>query len=92
MPCRPDIQKIFTQVAQEYVEIEAKFWAGIDKDGEEFALKKGHKFISVSKEETARWTERMKPAYDQYINNMKAKGLPGAEALQFCRDYIQKNP
>jgi TRAP-type transport system periplasmic protein len=88
----PDIQKIFTQVAQEYVEIEAKFWAGIDKEGEEFGLKKGHKFISVSKEETARWTERMKPAYDQYVNNTKGKGLPGAEALQFCRDYIQKNP
>jgi TRAP-type C4-dicarboxylate transport system substrate-binding protein len=88
----PDIQKIFTQVAQEHAEIEAKFWNSIDKDGEEFALKKGHKFISVSKEETARWTERMKPAYDQYVNNTKAKGLPGAEALQFCKDYIQKNP
>ncbi len=88
----PDIQKIFTQVSQEYAEIEAKFWAGIDKEGEEFALKKGHQFISVSKEETARWTERMKPVYDQYIANTKAKGLPGAEALQYCRDYIQKNP
>ena len=88
----PDIQKTITQVAQEHAEIEAKFWNSVDKEGEEFALKKGHKFISVSKEETARWTERMKPAYDQYVNNMKAKGLPGAEALQFCREYIQKNP
>jgi TRAP-type C4-dicarboxylate transport system substrate-binding protein len=79
-------------VAQEHAEIEAKFWNSIDKEGEEFALKKGHKFISVSKEETARWTERMKPAYDQYVNNTKAKGLPGAEALQFCKEYIQKNP
>lgn len=87
-----DIQKIFTQVSQEYAEIEAKFWAGIDKEGEDFALKKGHTFISVSKEETERWTERMKPIYGQYIDKMKAKGLPGAEALQFCKDYIQKNP
>jgi hypothetical protein len=46
----------------------------------------------VSKEETARWAERMKPAYDQYVNNTKAKGLPGTEALQFCKEYIQKNP
>jgi TRAP-type transport system periplasmic protein len=88
----PDIQKIFTQVSQEYAEIEANFWAGIDKDGEEFALKKGHKFISVSEEETARWTGQMKPVYERYLENTKAKGLPGAEALQFCRDYIQKNP
>jgi TRAP-type transport system periplasmic protein len=88
----PDIQKIFTQVSQESAEIEAKFWGGMDKEGEEFALKKGHKFIPVSKEETARWTDRMKPAYDQYINKVKEKGLPGAEALQFCKEYIQKNP
>jgi hypothetical protein len=34
----------------------------------------------------------MKPVYDRYLENTKAKGLPGAEALQYCRDYIQKNP
>ncbi len=88
----PDIQKIFTEVAREYAEIEGKFWNSIDKEGQEFALKKGHKFITVSKEETARWTERMKPAYDQYVNKTKEKGLPGAEALRFCKEYIQKNP
>ena len=87
-----DIQKIITQLNQEFIEIQAKFWAGIDKEGEDFALKKGHTFLSVSKEETARWTEKMKPVYEQYINSMKTKGLPGAEALQFCKDYIQKNP
>ena len=87
-----DIQKIITDVSKEYEEIEAKFWAGIDKEGEEFALQKGHKFISVSKEETAKWTEKVQPVFDLYINAMKAKGLPGAEALQFCKDYIQKNP
>jgi TRAP-type transport system periplasmic protein len=88
----PDIQKIFTQVSQEYTELQAKFWTEADKRGEEFALKKGHKFISVPKEETQRWAEKMKPALDQYVNNMKTKGLPGAEALQFCKDYLQKNP
>ena len=88
----PDIQQAFTQVAREFAEIKAKFWSGIDKDGEEFALKKGHTFINVSKEETARWTERMKPVYDRYLENMKAKGLPGAEALQYCREYVEKKP
>jgi TRAP-type transport system periplasmic protein len=88
----PDIQKVFTEVSKQYAEIEAKLWNDMDKEGEEFALKKGHKFISVSKEETTRWTERIKPAQDKYLDKMKEKGLPGTEALQFCREYIQKNP
>ena len=90
-PLPDDLQKIIVQVNQEFIEIQSKFWNGIDKEGEEFALKKGHTFIPVSKEETARWTEKMNLVYDEFINNMKAKGLPGAEALQYCRDYIQKN-
>ena len=88
----PDVQKAITDVSKEYEELEAKFWAGIDKEGEQFALQKSHKFITVSKEETARWTEKVQPVYDIFINAMKTKGLPGAEALQFCKDYIKKNP
>ncbi|OPY76295.1 MAG: hypothetical protein A4E65_03205 [Syntrophorhabdus sp. PtaU1.Bin153] len=34
----------------------------------------------------------MKPIYQKYINDMKAKGLPGEEALNFCLDYIKKHP
>jgi TRAP-type transport system periplasmic protein len=88
----PDVQKIFTEVSKQYAEIEARLWNDMDKEGEEFALKKGHKFISVTKDETAKWAERIKPAQDKYLAKMKEKGLPGAEALRFCEDYIQKNP
>jgi hypothetical protein len=51
----------------------------------------GNKIISVSKEENERWAKAVRPILDDYVNNMKAKGLPGEEALKFCLDYLKKN-
>lgn len=86
-----DIKKIFDDMSREQIEIQAKFWQGIDQEGIDFANTKGHKFLKVSGEETARWTAAVKPVYDNWVNSVKAKGLPGDEALKFCRDYLQKN-
>ena len=55
------------------------------------ALKQGHKFIPLPKEEDARWTERMRPILDDYVKTMKEKGLPGDQALKFCLDYLKAN-
>jgi hypothetical protein len=29
---------------------------------------------------------------DEYVAEMKQKGLPGEEALKFCLDWLSKNP
>jgi hypothetical protein len=34
----------------------------------------------------------MKPVFAKYVSDMKAKGLPGDQALQFCLDYIKTHP
>ena len=46
----------------------------------------------VSKEEEARTAEKMKTILNKYVQEMKAKGLPGEEALKFCQDYIKTHP
>jgi len=61
----------------------------LDQEGREAALKKGIKVISLSKEENARWAERVRPILDDYVKAMKAKGLPGEESLKFCLDYVK---
>jgi len=66
-------------------------WDEIDKDGKEFALGKGMKFIPLSKQEEVRWNERVKPILDDYVKDMKAKNLPGEEALKFAQDYLKAN-
>jgi len=49
------------------------------------------KVIKLSDEEQARWAAKAQPLFDEYVKNMKAKGLPGDEVLKFARDYLKKN-
>lgn len=85
----PDIQKIFTQVNEEYVDKVGALWDQTDKDGITFIKSKGVKLVPLSKEEDARWAKAVRPLLDDYVTAMKAKGLPGDQALKFCLDFIK---
>jgi TRAP-type C4-dicarboxylate transport system substrate-binding protein len=87
----PDIQKAIEKVNEQWIEKTGKAWDEIDKEGKEFALGKGMKFIPLSKQEEVRWNERVKPILDDYVKDMKAKNLPGEEALKFAQDYLKAN-
>jgi TRAP-type C4-dicarboxylate transport system substrate-binding protein len=86
-----DIQGIIEQVSREWIEKQGKVWDEIDKSGLEFAKKRGNKIIALSKEEDARWVAAVRPVIDDYAKSVKAKGLPGDEALKFCLDYLKTN-
>ena len=86
----PDIQKIIEKINEEWIEKTGRLWDEIDTAGRDFTLKLGNKIISLSKEENERWGKAVRPMLDEYVNNMKAKGLPGEEALKFCLDRLTK--
>jgi TRAP-type transport system periplasmic protein len=87
----PEIQKIIEKVDTEWIEKTGMLWDEIDKSGKAFALKLGNQIIPLSKEEDQRWANAVRPILDDYVNNMKGKGLPGSETLKFCMDYLKKN-
>lgn len=87
-----DIQKVFEQASSEWIDKTGAAWEQADKDAEAFALTKGHKFVIASKEETAETHKKMKPIFQDYVTRMKAKGLPGEAALEFCLNYLRTNP
>jgi len=87
----PDVQKVFEDVSKEYTDKQAALWDKIDKDGAEFAKSKGVKTITLSPAENERWAAKVRPLLDEYVANMKAKGLPGDEAVKFCLDFLKKN-
>ena len=87
----PDIQKTIEAIDGEWIEKNGKLWDEIDKEGRVYALKMGIKFISLSKEENTRWAEKVNPLLDDYVKNMRAKGLPGQEALKYCLDHLQEH-
>ena len=84
----PDIQKIIDQVNQEWIVKQGSNWDEIDKGGREFTLSRGNKIIPLAQDEDWKWAKVVKPLYDEYVKDMKTKGLPGEEALKFCLERI----
>lgn len=85
----PDIQKVFNEVNEEWIEKQGRVWVEIENKGIEFTKNKGNQIIYLSKEEDARWAAAVKPIQDDYLKSTKAKSLPGEEALKFCLDYLK---
>lgn len=86
----PDIQKVIQEVNEEWIEKTGKSWDEIDTAGMKFVKKLGNKVVSLSKEEDERWVKAVQSVFDDYVKSMKAKGLPGEEALKFCREELKK--
>jgi TRAP-type C4-dicarboxylate transport system substrate-binding protein len=85
-----DVQKIIEKVNEEWIEKQGKTWDDIDKEGRNFTLKSGNKILQLSKEEDQKWAKAVKPILDEYVKNMKQKGLPGDEVLKFYQAAIDK--
>jgi len=87
----PDIQKVFTEVSDTWSEYSGKVWNEAETEGIQLGKKVGqNRFISLSSQEGARWDKAIQPLFDDYKKNMKAKGLPGEEALQYRQQLIEK--
>lgn len=87
-----DVQATIEKINKEWIDKTAKTWVDIDKEGYDFGLAKGHKFIPLSKEEDARWAAKVQPILAEYLKTTKEKGLPGEEALQFCQEWLKNHP
>jgi TRAP-type C4-dicarboxylate transport system substrate-binding protein len=85
-----DVKKIIQEVNEEWIVKQGANWDKIDKDGEEYALSLGNKIITLSKEEDARWAKAVQPLLDEYVKNMKEKGLPGDEVLKFYQQELNR--
>jgi TRAP-type C4-dicarboxylate transport system substrate-binding protein len=87
-----EIQQTVEKINQEWVEKTGKLWDEIDQSGKAFSQRLGNQIISLSREENERWAKATQPILQDYVQNMKAKGLPGEEALKFCLEFLKKQP
>lgn len=86
----PDVQKAVAAVNAEWIDKTGRIWDEIDKEGKEFTLSKGNQIIALSKEEDEKWAKAVRPILDEYVANMKAKNLPGEEAVKFYLEELKK--
>lgn len=85
-------QQTIEKINEEWIEKQGQLWNKLDKEAEEYVVQKGVKVLKASKADEAKVGEKMKPIFPKYIQDMKAKGLPGDEVVKFCLDYIRTNP
>lgn len=72
-----DLQAVFTEVSDEWVDKHGEAWDLADREGEEFIASLNHEVIPLDEAEQARWVEAVKPILDEYVAGCKDKGLPG---------------
>lgn len=87
----PDVQEVIDGLSKEYLEKMSKLWDQKEKDAIVALKSKGHTTFTLSPEEEERWVERVAPVYDEYVKEKTARGIPAADVLKFCRDWIKKN-
>ena len=87
-----DVQETIEKINDEWIQKTAQKWDEFDVEGKKLTLEKGNKVIELSKEEDERWKKAVQPVLAEYVEAMKAKGLPGDEALKFCQEWLSKNP
>ncbi len=87
-----EVQSVIEKVNEEWIEKTGKAWDDIDKGGMEFTKAKGNQIIPLPQQEDERWAKMAQPIFAETVQAVKAKGLPGEEALKFIQDFLKKNP
>jgi TRAP-type C4-dicarboxylate transport system substrate-binding protein len=85
----PDLQKIITDVSKKYENVTAKAWEDSDESGRQFCLKLGHEFIKLPDEESAKFKAAMKPVFEEYIKQVKEKGLDGDAIFKTTQEMVE---
>jgi len=86
-----DIQKIFTDVSQEFIEKHAEAWNYGDIGGLEYfqQLGDGRQVLTLSQSESDKWVATaVKPMIDAYITAKTAAGLPASEYEAYVNERV----
>lgn len=87
----PDLQKIISQINQEWIVKHGQAWDESDRIGLEYFKSLGHEVIELSDTEAGKWEETIAPVFDQYIDKMNKKGFAGKKIVDFVRNSLEKN-
>ena len=86
----PEIQKIFEEVGNGFVEKYAEGLIGARKKTIPTAEKKGMSFIFLDKSQRDKWLAKAKPFMDAWVKAMDGKGLPGKETQETFLKLVAK--
>ena len=76
-------QKIIEQINTEWTVKHGEAWDSSDMEGIIFFLNQGGQIIGLDKKEAAKWKKAVAPIIDDYVTNMKKKGIPAQKIVDF---------
>ena len=85
-----DIQKVFTEVSEEYIDISGDVWDKSSEAGLKYAEDEGLEIYTLPPGEKARWHAAYKPLREEYIKAVEAKGLPGKAFIEEIENLMKK--
>ncbi|HEY5912612.1 MAG TPA: TRAP transporter substrate-binding protein [Verrucomicrobiae bacterium] len=85
-----DVQKIFTDVSQEWVAKHGEAWDQADQAGRDFVTQLKRQFVQLPEAEQQQWKTAVKPVLDTYTAACKGKNLPGDAMLADIQAELAK--
>jgi TRAP-type transport system periplasmic protein len=88
----PDMQKLFTEVSNEYKDKWGVAFNSIDVGGIEFLKKNGGQLLPLSEAESARWVKAVQPVIADYKKDLVSKGYKEQEVdtmINFIKDRTE---
>ncbi len=86
----PNIQKVFDEVGEEWVDVHGEVWDKADREGYKFVVDLGKKIHGLSAAEEEKWIQSINPIIIEYQTNMEERGLPGRKAVSLLRELVAK--
>jgi TRAP-type transport system periplasmic protein len=86
----PDVQKVFTEVSQEWIAKHGEAWDQADLAGREFVTQLKRQFVQLPDAEQQQWKAAVKPVLDSFVAKAKEKNLPGDALLADIQAEIAK--
>ncbi|MCD6265831.1 MAG: TRAP transporter substrate-binding protein [Deltaproteobacteria bacterium] len=86
----PDIQRIFDEVGEEWVNVHGDVWDRADRAGLKFVIELGRKIHGLSPAQEKKWVQSITPIILDYQSKMEKKGLPGKKAVKVLRGLVAK--
>lgn len=86
-----DIQRIFMEVSEQWIESHGSVWDEADEDGLAYTLESGNQVIELSAEQHALWKKAIEPVIDEYIEVAEGRGLGGRKSVELLRELIDKH-
>ena len=86
----PDIQRIFDEVGEEWVDVHGDVWDRADRAGLKFVIELGKKIHGLSPAQEKKWVQSITPIILEYQSKMEKKGLPGKKAVKVLRGLVAK--